>query len=95
MFLLVRGQGHEKSDGTGDDGDDAGIRPRRRVRVLKITGLALAGLLVLGAGAAGWVYWQLDDNIRSVDINSALGDDRPAKALPTPSATAAPLPTEP
>ncbi|MFJ3548778.1 LCP family protein [Streptomyces sp. NPDC090114] len=97
MFLPVRGQGHEKSDGTGDDGDDGGIRPRRRARVLKITGLALAGLLVLGAGAAAWAYWQLNDNIKSVDINSALGDDRPAKAVPTPSpsATAAPLPTEP
>ncbi|MFJ2948495.1 LCP family protein [Streptomyces sp. NPDC087226] len=97
MFLPVRGQGHEKSDGTGDDGGDEGIRPRRRARVLKITGLALAGVLVLGAGAAGWVYWQLNDNIKSVDINSALGDDRPAKAVPTPSpsATAASLPTEP
>ncbi|MFG2511513.1 LCP family protein [Streptomyces sp. NPDC048584] len=97
MFLPVRGQGHEKSDGTGDDGEDGGIRPRRRARVLRITGLALAGLLVLGAGAAGWVYWQLNDNIKSVDINSALGDDRPAKAVPapSPSATAAPLPTEP
>ncbi|MFI8088059.1 LCP family protein [Streptomyces sp. NPDC086080] len=64
---------------------------------MRITGLSLAGLLVLGAGAAGWAYWHLNDNIGSVDINGALGDDRPAKALtapsPGPADTAAPLPT--
>ncbi|MBO4254614.1 LCP family protein [Streptomyces griseorubiginosus] len=55
----------------------------------------MAGLLVLGAGAAGWVYWHLDSNIKSVDINQALGDDRPAKAVTTPSpgASESPLPT--
>lgn len=109
MFLPVRG--HEKSGGTGDsgtgdsgiggDGDEAagaGIRTGRRAKALRITGLTLAGLLVLGAGAAGWAYWQLNDNIDSVDIDSALGDDRPAKAAVAPSpdasATAPPLPTE-
>jgi LCP family protein required for cell wall assembly len=63
--------------------------------LLKTAGLTLAALLVLGAGAAGWVYWQLDDNITGVDINSALGDDRPPRALVTPSAgaSASPLPS--
>ncbi|MFD7700518.1 LCP family protein [Streptomyces caelestis] len=97
MFLPVRG--HEKSGGTGDDdgagGEGAGIRTGRRAKALKITGFTLAGLLVLGAGAAGWAYWQLNDNIDSVDIDNALGDDRPAGAAVTPdaSATAPPLPT--
>lgn len=53
---------------------------------------------MLGIGTAGWAYWHLNSNIKSVDINSALGDDRPAKAVttPTPSGTASasPLPTE-
>ncbi|MEU5313081.1 LCP family protein [Streptomyces sp. NPDC021562] len=53
--------------------------------------------MTLGIAAAGWVYVHLDDNIKSVDINSALGDDRPAKAVTTPtaaaSAAASPLPT--
>jgi LCP family protein required for cell wall assembly len=55
----------------------------------------MAGLLVLGAGTAGWAYWHLNSNIKSVDINQALGDDRPAKAVTTPaaSASASPLPT--
>jgi LCP family protein required for cell wall assembly len=72
-------------------------RPKgRRSTVLKIAGLTAAGLLVLGAGAAGLAYWHLDNNIKSVDINQALGDDRPAKAVTTPSAAAAsasPLPS--
>ncbi|MFC5671376.1 LCP family protein [Streptomyces incanus] len=73
-------------------------RPHRRARALKFAGLALAGALALGAGAAGWAYWQLGDNITSVDIDSALGDDRPARGT-TPgqgasaSASASPLPT--
>lgn len=110
MFLSVRG--HEKSGGTGDDGDEAGggagggaedgaegagTRTGRRAKALKITGLTLAGLLLLGAGAAGWAYWQLNGNIDSVDIDSVLGDDRPARAVAAPSpdasATATPLPT--
>ncbi|QUC63219.1 LCP family protein [Streptomyces sp. A2-16] len=64
--------------------------------MMKAAGLTLAGLLVLGAGTAGWVYWHLNNNIKSVDINSALGDDRPAKVTPTPTASQeeAALPTE-
>jgi len=66
--------------------------------VLKAAGLTLAGVLVAGAAAGGWVYWHLNSNIKSVDIDQALGDDRPAKATVTPapsaSASASPLPTE-
>ncbi|KUM74867.1 LCP family protein [Streptomyces curacoi] len=83
--------------GRDENGDD-GRRTGRRSRALKTAGLVLAGALVLGVGAAGWAYWQLNANIKSVDINNALGDDRPAKAVTTPSpsaaATASPLPTE-
>lgn len=90
MFLPVTG--HQGNDGA----EGAAIRRTRRTKALKVTGLTLAGLLVLGAGAAGWAYWQLNDNIRGVDINTALGDDRPARAgatpSPDPSATAEPLP---
>ncbi|MEU0025141.1 LCP family protein [Streptomyces sp. NPDC006335] len=76
-------------------GDDEDRRVGRRPRVLKAVGLTLAGALVAGCAAAGWAYWHLNSNIKSVDIDSALGDDRPAKATPTPSASQeAPLPTE-
>ncbi|WP_443048941.1 LCP family protein [Streptomyces sp. NBC_00328] len=88
-------------DGDGD-AVGAGIEVEagpvgRRSWVLKTAGLTLAGLLVLGVGTAGWAYWHLNQNIKSVDINSALGDDRPAKAVVTPSApvsaSASPLPS--
>jgi LCP family protein required for cell wall assembly len=73
----------------------------RRSKVLKAAGLTLAGALLVAAGTAGWAYWHLNNNIKSVDINSALGDDRPAKASANPSpttsasasASAVPLPT--
>ncbi|MFD5077585.1 LCP family protein [Streptomyces sp. NPDC058371] len=72
---------------------------RGRPRLLKAAGIALAGALVLTAAGAGWAYWHLNHNIKSVDINSALGDDRPPKTVPTPSASAsasaAPLPSGP
>ncbi|MFD9393454.1 LCP family protein [Streptomyces sp. NPDC060000] len=61
-------------------------------------GLTLAAALVAGIGAAGWAYWHLDDNIKSVDIDNALGDNRPAKTVTAPaasgSASASPLPAE-
>ncbi|KUO21088.1 LCP family protein [Streptomyces dysideae] len=81
-----------------DENGDEGRRVGRRSKALKAAGLTLAGVLVLGVAAAGWAYWHLNANIKSVDINSALGDDRPARAMttPTPTATAStsPLPTE-
>ncbi|MFE6622163.1 LCP family protein [Streptomyces sp. NPDC057740] len=89
--MPVTGLGANRRDANGDDGRHAG----RRSRVLKTAGLLLAGTLLLGAGTAGWAYWHLNDNIRSVDINSALGDNRPPRALttPSPSVSASPLPT--
>ncbi|WP_217235190.1 LCP family protein [Streptomyces sp. AC555_RSS877] len=83
-----------------EENGDEGRRRGRRSSALKAAGLTLAGALVLGTAAAGWAYWHLNSNIKSVDINNALGDDRPAKAVTTPtpsgsaSATASPPPTE-
>ncbi|MFF8317273.1 LCP family protein [Streptomyces bobili] len=84
---------------TGHGVSGHGERQRgRRSRTLKAVGLTLAGTLVLGVAAAGWAYWQLNGNIRGVDVDSALGDNRPPRAVTTPSpsgtAAAAPLPTE-
>ncbi|WP_172638974.1 LCP family protein [Streptomyces tailanensis] len=85
----MTGEGNEY----GDDNEGLDRRLGRRSRRLKVIGFTLAGVLVLGAGGAGWAFWQLNDNITSVDINSALGDDRPAKTQVSPSASAAPLPS--
>ncbi|WP_109003087.1 LCP family protein [Streptomyces rishiriensis] len=72
----------------------SGAGAGRRSRALKAAGLTLAAALVAGAGTAGWIYWRLDDNIKSVDIDNALGDDRPAKAVTAPAPSASPPPTE-
>jgi LCP family protein required for cell wall assembly len=92
MFMSVTG--HDESN---DESGDAARRARRRSTVLRTAGLTLAGVLVLGVAAAGWAYWHLNSNIRSVDINGALGDDRPPRAVAAPSssgtAAASPLPT--
>ncbi|AXE88028.1 LCP family protein [Streptomyces sp. Go-475] len=84
MFLPVTGR-----DGNGDGGREAG----RRSRALRIAGLALAAALVLGIGAAGWAYWHLNSNITGVDIDNALGDNRPPRPLSVPSPSAAALPS--
>ncbi|MGA5412386.1 LCP family protein [Streptomyces pseudogriseolus] len=55
--------------------------PRRR-RTGRWILLSLAVLLVAGAGVAYWLWTDLDGNINGVDINEAIGDDRPEK-LPT------------
>ncbi|MFI1003769.1 LCP family protein [Streptomyces galbus] len=78
-----------------EQGGGHGGRRGRRPVLWKAAGLTLAGALVLGLAAAGWAYRHLDDNITGVDIDGALGDDRPARAVTTPSAPdATPLPTE-
>ncbi|CAM5251603.1 LCP family protein [Streptomyces californicus] len=56
--------------------------PRKRRRGLKITLGILLVLLLAGGGTVYWLYSQLDKNITGVDIDKALGDDRPEK-LPT------------
>ncbi|WP_280723562.1 LCP family protein [Kitasatospora sp. MAA4] len=49
----------------------------RRAKLLRAGALALAGLVVLGGGAAGYAYWKLNGNIKSVDIDAQLGTNRP------------------
>ncbi|KDQ70292.1 LCP family protein [Streptomyces halstedii] len=57
-------------------------KPRKRRRGLKITLGVLLVLLLAGGGTVYWLYSRLDGNIKGVDINKALGEDRPEK-LPT------------
>ncbi|MFB7229615.1 LCP family protein [Streptomyces fimicarius] len=57
-------------------------RPRKRRRGLKITLGVLCVLLLATGGTAYWLYSRLDGNIKGVDIEKALGEDRPEK-LPT------------
>ncbi|MEU9152666.1 LCP family protein [Streptomyces sp. NPDC048417] len=52
---------------------------RRRGRWILIS---LAVLVAAGGGTAYWLYSGIDGNIKGVDIDKAIGDDRPEK-LPT------------
>ncbi|NLU67137.1 LCP family protein [Streptomyces sp. HNM0574] len=53
-------------------------KPRtRRQRVLRVVAWTAAGVIVLGGGALGFVYFKFDGNITGIDINAALGTDRP------------------
>ncbi|MFJ5776703.1 LCP family protein [Streptomyces sp. NPDC093094] len=61
-----------------------------RTAGLRTAGLVLAGVLVLAGAVAGWAYLRLDGNIKSVDIDQALGDDRPPRRTPAPSASPVP-----
>ncbi|WP_434596661.1 LCP family protein [Streptomyces sp. A5-4] len=51
--------------------------PEKRAKALTITAWAAAAVVVLGGTGLGYVYFQLDGNLKSVDINSQLGTDRP------------------
>ncbi|MFF3389713.1 LCP family protein [Streptomyces sp. NPDC002669] len=56
--------------------------PRRRRRGLRIALVSVLVLLLAAGGTLYWLYSRLDGNIKGVDIDKALGEDRPEK-LPT------------
>jgi LCP family protein required for cell wall assembly len=55
-------------------------KPRNRHKGLMVTAWTAAGIVVLGGAGAGYVYFKLNGNLKSVDIDQALGTDRPKKA---------------
>ncbi|WP_155060593.1 LCP family protein [Streptomyces blattellae] len=56
-------------------------KPRgKRRKGLLVTAWVAGGILLVGGTGAGYVYFRLNGNIDSVDIDQALGADRPAKA---------------
>ncbi|MGX1564510.1 LCP family protein [Streptomyces sp. NPDC055506] len=55
-------------------------KPRKRHKGLMIMAWTAAGIVVLGGTGAGYVYFKLNGNLKSVDIDQALGTDRPKKA---------------
>ncbi|MFJ9869801.1 LCP family protein [Streptomyces sp. NPDC101165] len=70
--------------GPGETGSRRGNGSRRTTRstrhkALLVTAWTAAGVVVLGGTGAGYVYFKLNGNIKSVDIDQALGADRPMK----------------
>jgi len=54
-------------------------KPRRKRKGVLIMAWTAAGIVALGGTGAGYVYFTLNGNIKSVDIDSVLGSDRPTK----------------
>ncbi|MFC1412150.1 LCP family protein [Streptacidiphilus sp. N1-12] len=52
----------------------------RRRRLLRILAWSTATLVLVCAGAGGYLFWRLNNNIRTVDISGALGTDRPEES---------------
>ncbi|GAA1967434.1 LCP family protein [Kitasatospora viridis] len=50
----------------------------RRQKALRAGAFTVAGLVLAGAGTAGYLYWRLNANIKSVDIDAQLGTARPS-----------------
>lgn len=56
-------------------------KPRgNRRKGLLVTAWVVSGIVVLGGTGVGYVYFKLNGNLKSVDIDQALGTDRPTKA---------------
>ncbi|MFB7503754.1 LCP family protein [Streptomyces broussonetiae] len=53
--------------------------PSKGRKALRVMAWTAAGVVVLGGTGAGYVYFKLNGNLKSVDINQALGADRPTK----------------
>ncbi|MEU2425360.1 LCP family protein [Streptomyces sp. NPDC007851] len=70
---------------SGTNAMDRRGRGRRRKppgtgrKALRVTAWTAAGILVLGGTGVGYLYFRLNGNLKTVDINQVLGSDRPAK----------------
>jgi LCP family protein required for cell wall assembly len=64
---------------SGSSPSGAGGGRRRRRRGLRIAVWTAAALVLTGSAGTAYVYHRLNANIRSVDIDGALGDHRPAR----------------
>ncbi|MFE1246824.1 LCP family protein [Streptomyces sp. NPDC058735] len=72
--------GDSGTDGPGRRVADRRRTPRKRHKGLLIAAWTAAGIVVLGGTGVGYVYFKLNGNLKSVDIDHALGADRPEKA---------------
>ncbi|MET8077017.1 LCP family protein [Streptomyces sp. NPDC005303] len=64
----------------GPGGKGRRRKPRSRGRKgLLVMAWVAAGIVVVGGTGAGYVYFKLNGNLKSVDIDQALGSERPTK----------------
>ncbi|MFF4762440.1 LCP family protein [Streptomyces sp. NPDC001292] len=82
----------DSTRGPGTPGGSGGTGPRHRAkgrrrkpptgrrRALTAMAWTAVGIVVLGGAGAGFLYFKLNGNLRTIDINQALGGHRPTKA---------------
>ncbi|MFD5570123.1 LCP family protein [Streptomyces cadmiisoli] len=75
----IPGGPDSRGPGQGDKGRRRKPRGKGR-KGLVVAAWTAAGVVVLGGTGLGYVYFKLNGNIDSVDIDQALGTQRPAKA---------------
>ncbi|MBB4712601.1 LCP family protein [Streptomyces luteogriseus] len=72
--------GNTGTNGARHRGKGKRRKPQQRRKGLMIAAWTAAGIVVLGGTGAGYLYFKLNGNLKSVDIDQALGTDRPKKA---------------
>ncbi|MFD4259299.1 LCP family protein [Streptomyces sp. NPDC058534] len=76
----IPGPGESRGTGPGARVKGRRRKPRaRRRKALLVAAWSAAGIVVLGGTGAGVLYFKLNGNLTSVDIDQALGADRPEK----------------
>ncbi|MFJ8636018.1 LCP family protein [Streptomyces sp. NPDC093568] len=68
--------------GTGAGAGTGAARPGRRRRILAWSAGAASAVVLGVAGVGAWVYQDLDNNIKSADVDDRIGGDRPANLSP-------------
>ncbi|MGW8635410.1 LCP family protein [Streptomyces sp. NPDC055793] len=77
----IPGPGESSGTGPGRRGKGRRRKPKaKRRKALLVAAWSAAGIVVLGGTGAGVLYFKLNGNLTSVDIDQALGADRPDKA---------------
>ncbi|MZG19832.1 LytR family transcriptional regulator [Streptomyces sp. SID5914] len=77
----IPGPGQSRTPGRGSRGKGRRRKPTaKRRKALLVAAWSAAGIVVLGGTGAGVLYFKLNGNLTSVDIDQALGADRPEKA---------------
>ncbi|MEU9219611.1 LCP family protein [Streptomyces sp. NPDC048376] len=76
----IPGPGQSRTPGHGRRGKGRRRKPTaKRRKALLVAAWSAAGIVVLGGTGAGVLYFKLNGNLTSVDIDQALGADRPEK----------------
>ncbi|MEU3064324.1 LCP family protein [Streptomyces subrutilus] len=70
----------QDSTGRGRRGPGRRRKPPARRKALAVAAWSAAGVVLLGGAGLGYVYFKVNGNLKTVDIDAALGKDRPQDA---------------